>query len=500
MRANECMRLTRTPPFCARLMRTGLIMENTLKFYIDGRWVTPAGTEQLAVINPATEQPFTHIAMGNQADVDAAVMAARRAFPTFARTSPEERKVLLEQVLDVFMQRYDEIAEAIMAELGAPRTLAYDSQTGIGKRHLQQLLSTLDTFAFKKTNGNTLINQEPVGVVALITPWNWPINQIVCKIAPALAAGCTMILKPSEIAPLNALLFAEVMHEAGVPAGVFNLINGDGPTVGAALAAHPEVDMVSFTGSTRAGIEVARLAAPTVKRVHQELGGKSANILLDDVDLEKAVTAGVNSCFGNSGQSCNAPTRMLVPAALHDQAVQIARRAALAHQVGAPTDPQTTLGPVISDRQFQAIQRLIAIGVEEGAQLVCGGLDRPDGLEHGYYVKPTIFAGVTAQMTIAREEIFGPVLSILPYEDDEHAVALANDSVFGLAGYVQSSNLQRARDIALQLRVGGVSINHPAWNPGAPFGGYKQSGNGREYAEWGLEAFLETKAIVGYYS
>ena len=483
----------------ARLTRTCLMMENTLKFYIDGRWVTPAGDEQLAVVNPATEQAISRIAMGNQTDVDAAVMAARRAFPAFARTSPHERKVLLEQVLDAFMQRYDEIAEVIMAEVGAPKALAYDWQAGIGKRHLQQLLRTLDTFAFQKTDGNTLINLEPVGVVALITPWNWPINQIVCKVAPALAAGCTMIIKPSEIAPLNALLFAEVMHEAGVPAGVFNLINGDGPTVGAALAAHPEVDMVSFTGSTRAGVEVARLAAPTVKRVHQELGGKSANILLDDVDLEKAVTAGVNSCFGNSGQSCNAPTRMLVPAALHDQAVQIARRAALAHQLGAPTDPQTTLGPVISERQFQAIQRMIAIGIEEGAQLVCGGLDRPDGLDHGYYVKPTVFAGVTAQMTIAREEIFGPVLAILPYEDDEHAVALANDSVFGLAGYVQSSNLQRARDIALQLRVGGVSINHPAWNPGAPFGGYKQSGNGREYAEWGLEAFLETKAIVGFY-
>jgi aldehyde dehydrogenase (NAD+) len=475
------------------------MMENTLKFYIDGRWVTPDSEEQLAVVNPATEQAFSRIAMGNEADVEAAVLAARRAFPAFARTSPNERKVLLEQVLDVFMQRYDEIAEAIMDEVGAPKALAYDWQAGIGKRHLQQLLRTLDTFAFQKTSGNTLINLEPVGVVALITPWNWPINQVVCKVAPALAAGCTMILKPSEIAPLNALLFAEVMHEAGVPAGVFNLINGDGPTVGAALAAHPEVDMVSFTGSTRAGVEVARLAAPTVKRVHQELGGKSANILLDDVDLENAVTAGVNSCFGNSGQSCNAPTRMLVPAALHDQAVQIARRAALAHHVGAPADPRTTLGPVISQRQFKAIQRMIAIGIEEGAQLVCGGLDRPDGLEHGYYVKPTIFAGVTARMTIAREEIFGPVLAIMPYEDDEHAVTLANDSVFGLAGYVQSSNLQRARDIALQLRVGGVSINHPAWNPGAPFGGYKQSGNGREYAEWGLEAFLETKAIVGYY-
>lgn len=474
------------------------MMENTLKFYIDGRWVTPAGDTRLPVLNPATEQAFARIAMGNQADVDAAVLAARRAFPAFARTSPDERKILLEQILDVFMQRYDEIAEVIMAEVGAPRSLAYEWQAGIGKRHLQQLLRTLDTFAFQKSTGNTLINLEPVGVAALITPWNWPINQIVCKVAPALAAGCTMVLKPSEIAPLNALLFAEVMHEAGVPAGVFNLINGDGPTVGAALAAHPDVDMVSFTGSTRAGVEVARLAAPTVKRVHQELGGKSANILLDDVDLEKAVTAGVNACFGNSGQSCNAPTRMLVPAALQDQAVRIARRAALAHQVGAPSDPQSTLGPVISQRQFQAIQRMISIGIEEGAQLVCGGLGRPEGLQHGYYVKPTVFAAVTPDMTIAREEIFGPVLVMQSYHDDEHAVALANDSPFGLAGYIQSPDLQRARRIALQLRVGGVYINHPDWNPGAPFGGYKQSGNGREYAQWGLEAFLETKAIVGY--
>ncbi|HEX8595757.1 MAG TPA: aldehyde dehydrogenase family protein [Pseudomonas sp.] len=473
-------------------------MRNALKFYIDGRWVESAGTLRLPVINPATEQPFSEIALGNQADVDAAVSAAKRAFPTFSLTSVAERKELLEHMLASFMNRYDDIAQAITLEVGAPKGLARDWQAGIGKRHLQELLRTLDDFAFQKMCGSTLINFEPVGVVALITPWNWPINQIVCKVAPALAAGCTMVLKPSEIAPLNALLFAEVMHDAGVPAGVFNLINGDGPTVGAALACHPDVDMVSFTGSTRAGIEVARLAAPTVKRVHQELGGKSANILLDDAPLEAAVTAGVNSCFGNSGQSCNAPTRMLVPAALHDQAVQIARRAASAHRVGPPDDAQTTLGPVISERQYQAIQRLIAIGIEEGAQLVCGGLDRPDHLAQGYYVKPTIFAGVSPQMTISREEIFGPVLCIQPYTDEKQAVAMANDSVFGLAAYVQSASLERARAIALQLRVGSVSINYPAWDAGAPFGGYKQSGNGREYAQWGLEAFLEVKGIIGY--
>jgi aldehyde dehydrogenase (NAD+) len=426
------------------------------------------------------------------------VSAARRAFPAFAETSPAERKQLLERILAAFMNRYDEIADAVMQEVGAPKTLSHDWQAGIGKRHLEQLLLTLDTFEFQKQRGTTLISQEPVGVVALITPWNWPINQIVCKVAPALAAGCTMVLKPSEIAPINALLFAQVMHEAGVPAGVFNLINGDGPTVGAALAAHRDVDMVSFTGSTRAGTEIARLAAPTVKRVHQELGGKSANILLDDVDLESAVTSGVDSCFGNSGQSCNAPTRMLVPGALHDQAVEIARRAAKAHTLGAPDDAATRMGPVISERQFDAIQKMIGIGIEEGAQLVCGGLGRPAHLPTGYYVQPTIFANVTQDMTISREEIFGPVLVIQPYEADADAVSMANDSVFGLAAYVQSPDVERARKVALQMRAGSVYINYPNWDASAPFGGYKQSGNGREYAEFGLEAFLETKGIVGW--
>jgi aldehyde dehydrogenase (NAD+) len=452
----------------------------------------------MAVINPATEQAFGEIAMGNLDDVDAAVSAARRAFPAFAETSPAERKQLLERILAAFMNRYDEIADAVMQEVGAPKTLSHDWQAGIGKRHLEQLLLTLDTFEFQKQRGTTLISQEPVGVVALITPWNWPINQIVCKVAPALAAGCTMVLKPSEIAPINALLFAQVMHEAGVPAGVFNLINGDGPTVGAALAAHRDVDMVSFTGSTRAGTEIARLAAPTVKRVHQELGGKSANILLDDVDLESAVTSGVDSCFGNSGQSCNAPTRMLVPGALHDQAVEIARRAAKAHTLGAPDDAATRMGPVISERQFDAIQKMIGIGIEEGAQLVCGGLGRPAHLPTGYYVQPTIFANVTQDMTISREEIFGPVLVIQPYEADADAVSMANDSVFGLAAYVQSPDVERARKVALQMRAGSVYINYPNWDASAPFGGYKQSGNGREYAEFGLEAFLETKGIVGW--
>ncbi|ROM62714.1 aldehyde dehydrogenase family protein [Pseudomonas brassicacearum] len=473
-------------------------MKNHLKFYIDGHWVEPHSLDRLPVINPATEQAFSEIAMGDLNDVESAVMAARRAFPAFTSTSPAQRKQLLQRILDAFMARYDEIAEAIVQEVGAPKALSHAWQAGIGKRHLEQLLHTLDTFEFQKSRGTTLITHEPVGVVALITPWNWPINQIVCKVAPALAAGCTMVLKPSEIAPINALLFAEVMHEAGVPAGVFNLINGAGPTVGAALSAHPQVDMVSFTGSTRAGTEIARLAAPTVKRVHQELGGKSANILLDDVDLQAAVTSGVDSCFGNSGQSCNAPTRMLVPAALHDQAVDIARRAAQKHIVGAPDAAATTLGPVISERQYDSIQRMIAIGIDEGAQLVCGGPGRPDHLPQGYYVQPTIFAQVTQDMTIAREEIFGPVLVIQAYEDEAHAIGMANDSVFGLAAYVQSADQTRARNVALQMRAGSVYINYPGWDAGAPFGGYKQSGNGREYAEWGLEAFLEVKGIVGW--
>ncbi|MDR6958801.1 aldehyde dehydrogenase (NAD+) [Pseudomonas brassicacearum] len=473
-------------------------MKNHLKFYIDGHWVEPHSFDRLPVINPATEQAFSEIALGDLTDVESAVMAARRAFPAFSSTSPAQRKQLLQRILDAFMARYDEIAEAIVQEVGAPKALSHAWQAGIGKRHLEQLLHTLDTFEFQKSRGTTLITHEPVGVVALITPWNWPINQIVCKVAPALAAGCTMVLKPSEIAPINALLFAEVMHEAGVPAGVFNLINGAGPTVGAALSAHPQVDMVSFTGSTRAGTEIARLAAPTVKRVHQELGGKSANILLDDVDLQAAVTSGVDSCFGNSGQSCNAPTRMLVPAALHDQAVDIARRAAQKHIVGAPDAAATTLGPVISERQYDSIQRMIAIGIDEGAQLVCGGPGRPDHLPQGYYVQPTIFAQVTQDMTIAREEIFGPVLVIQAYENEAHAIGMANDSVFGLAAYVQSADQTRAREVALQMRAGSVYINYPSWDAGAPFGGYKQSGNGREYAEWGLEAFLEVKGIVGW--
>lgn len=473
-------------------------MKNALKFYIDGAWRTPAGNTRLPVIDPCTETPFAEVALGDPRDVDRAVAAAKRAFATFSLTDPAERIALARRILDVYLTRSDEIADTISREIGAPRQLARNWQAALGRRHLEELLHTCETFAWQRSKGTTLVRYEPVGVVALITPWNWPINQIVCKVAPALVAGCTMVLKPSEISPLNAVLFAEVLDEAGVPAGVFNLVHGDGPTVGAALCAHPDVDMVSFTGSTRAGVQIATLSAPTVKRVHQELGGKSANVLLDDADFETAVTKGVNSCFNNSGQSCNAPTRMLVPASRHDEAVEIARRAAAAHRVGPADAPETTMGPVVSDVQFERVQQLIAAGIEEGATLVAGGLGRPAGLERGYYVQPTVFAHVRPDMTIAREEIFGPVLSILPYRDEEDAISIANDSPYGLAAYVQSRDLDRARRVAFRLRAGSVHLNYPAWDPGAPFGGYRQSGNGREYGEWGLEAFLEVKGVVGY--
>jgi aldehyde dehydrogenase (NAD+) len=473
-------------------------MINALKFYIDGAWVEPSTHARRAVVDPCTEEAFAEVAMGTPADADRAVAAAKRAFVPFSQTTPSERLRLIRRILEVFLERHDEMGNIISRELGAPRAMAHAWQAGIGRRHLEELVRTCETFRWQRRKGTTLVNHEPVGVVALITPWNWPINQIVCKAAPAIAAGCTMVLKPSEVTPLNALLFAEILDAAGVPAGVFNLVNGDGPTVGAALAAHPDVDMVSFTGSTHAGVEIARLAAPTVKRVHQELGGKSANILLDDVDFEAAVTAGVNSCFNNSGQSCNAPTRMLVPAARHDEAVAIARRAAQAQRVGPADHERTTIGPVVSSVQFERVQRLIAAGIDEGARVVAGGLGRPPGLERGYYVQPTVFANVHPAMTIAREEIFGPVLAIMPYRDEEEAIAVANDSPFGLAAYVQSADLEKARRVAFRLRAGSVYLNYPSWDAGSPFGGYKQSGNGREYAEWGLEAFLEVKGIVGF--
>jgi aldehyde dehydrogenase (NAD+) len=473
-------------------------MDNAKKFYIDGAWVDPIAPKFLDVIDPSTEEAYMQIAVGSAADVDRAVAAAKAAFPAFAATTREERVALLERVLEEYKKRYNDVADAISREMGAPVSLARGSQAGIGVGHLAQMIKTLRDYKFEDLRGDTLIAREPIGVCGLITPWNWPINQIVCKVAPALAAGCTMVLKPSEIAPIDAVIFAEVLHAAGVPKGVFNLVQGDGPTVGAAMSAHPDIEMMSFTGSTRAGILVAKSAADTVKRVSQELGGKSANILLPDVDFTKAVAKGVTDCFSNSGQSCNAPTRMFVPVEQKAHASRVAREAAERLVTGDPRDERTNLGPVVSQLQFDKIQALIQSGIEEGAELVTGGPGRPEHLNRGYYIRPTVFAGVTPDMRIAREEIFGPVISILTYEDEEDAIRMANDTLYGLAAYVQSADLARARRVAARLRAGNVYINYPAWDAAAPFGGYKQSGNGREYADFGIDEFTEIKGIVGY--
>ncbi|MBH0237948.1 aldehyde dehydrogenase family protein [Methylobrevis albus] len=473
-------------------------MSNHTKFYIDGAWVDPVVPKTLDVIDPATEAAYTAISIGSAADVDKAVAAAKAAFPGFALTSREERLALLRRVLDLYNERYEEIAVAVSHEMGAPMGFAREAQAWAGQVHLEATIKALEDFAFESQRGTTRVVREPIGVVGLITPWNWPLNQIVCKVAPAIAAGCTMVLKPSEIAPISGIVFAEIMDAAGTPKGVFNLVNGDGPGVGQALAAHPDVDMMSFTGSTRAGIMVAKTAADTVKRVAQELGGKSPNIVLPDADLASAVTEGVNACFANSGQSCDAPTRLLVPADRHDEALAIAKAAAEAHVTGDPRTEGTGLGPVVSKVQFDKIQRLIEAGIAEGATLVTGGPGKPDGLDTGYYIRPTVFGGVTQAMTVAREEIFGPVLAILPYGDLDEAVEMANDTVYGLAAYIAATDLDAARALARRLRAGTVNINYPAWDTHAPFGGFKQSGNGREYADWAIHDFLEVKGIVGH--
>ena len=467
-------------------------------FYIDGQWIPPVVPATLDVVNPATEQAFTRIAVGSTADVDKAVAAARRAFPSFSAVSRERRLALLERLLEAYNARGEDLARAVSEELGAPLAFAREAQVWAGRVHLEATIRALRTYEFSRRRGGSLIVEEPIGVCALITPWNWPLNQIVCKVAPALAAGCTVVLKPSEIAPISGILFAEIVAAAGIPAGVFNLVNGDGPQVGQVMAGHPDVDMVSFTGSTRAGIIVAKTAADTVKRVAQELGGKSPNILLADADFEPAVRAGVLACFSNSGQSCDAPTRMLVPAERSEEAMAIAAAAARELKVGDPQAQGVDLGPVVSRVPFDKIQRLIGISIEEGARLVAGGLGRPGDLDRGYYVKPTVFGDVTPEMTIAREEVFGPVLAIMPYSDEAEAVRIANDTVYGLAAYVSSQNLDHARAVAARLRAGTVNLNYPAWDVDAPFGGYKQSGNGREYADFGIRDYLEVKAVVGY--
>ncbi|OUJ04800.1 aldehyde dehydrogenase family protein [Acetobacter malorum] len=473
-------------------------MSHALQFYYDGQWVNPVGSRTLDVINPATEEVCSTIALGEAEDVNRAVAAARKAFPAWSVTTREERLAVLERILVIYKKRSEDMAQAISQEMGSPIARARDSQTWAGLAHLEEMISALKTYVFEEMRDDILITREAVGVAGLITPWNWPMNQIMCKVAPALAAGCTVVMKPSEVAPLSALVFTEILDEAGLPPGVYNMVNGDGPGVGEAIASHPDVDMVSITGSTRAGIAVAKLAAETVKRVHQELGGKSPNIILPDADFEDAVTRGVKGCFSNSGQSCDAPTRMLVPRAQMEQAMQIAKKTAESFKMGSPADESTQLGPVVSAVQYDRIQKLIAKGIEEGATLVTGGLGKPEGLETGYYVKPTVFGNVAPDMTISREEIFGPVLSILAYDDEEQAIQIANDTPYGLGAYVQSGDLKHARAVARRLRAGNVNINGAAWTVAAPFGGYGQSGNGRECSSFGLTDFLEIKAIIGY--
>jgi aldehyde dehydrogenase (NAD+) len=467
------------------------------QFYIDGAWVDPAEPKEFQVINPATESVAGVISMGSAKDVDRAVMAARRAFDGYSRTSPAERLALMERILAAYKAHYGEIVEAISTEMGAPITLSKGSQAGVGVGHISAMIEVLKSFKFEEMRGKVRLVQESVGVCALITPWNWPINQVAAKVVPALAAGCTMVLKPSEYSPFSAILWAKVMHEAGVPKGVFNLVNGDGLNVGAPLSSHREVDMVSFTGSTRAGSEVAKNAAASVKRVHQELGGKSPNVLLDDANFERAVSKSVMHVFQNSGQSCNAPTRMLVPRAKLAEVEALAKKVAETVVVGDPTSEKTMLGPVVSKIQFDRVEGYIAKGIAEGAKVVIGGPGRPDGLSKGYFVKPTIFSNVRNDMTIAREEIFGPVLCILPYDNEEQAVQIANDTPYGLAAYVWSEDNLRARRVGGRIRAGQVTLNGAAGDMNTPFGGFKMSGNGREWGEYGLRDFLEVKAVIG---
>ena len=473
-------------------------MVQRMKFYIDGAWVDPVAAKTRSVVNPATEQVLYEIALGSAADVDKAVVAARRAFETFSATSREDRVALLTKIIEVYKSRAKDLGAAISDEMGAPLAFAEKFQVGAGLGHIVAALDILKTYSFDEPVGNAMVVREPIGVVGMITPWNWPLNQIACKVAPALAAGCTMILKPSEYTPSSALIFAEILHDAGVPKGVFNLINGLGPDVGAAMSAHAGIDMISFTGSTRAGIDVAQRAATTVKRVSQELGGKSPNIILDDADLQKAVAGGVGSVFMNSGQSCNAPTRMLVPQSKMNEAIAIAKAVAEKTKAGDPRAADTNIGPVVNETQWNKIQALISKGVAEGATLVAGGPGRPDGASKGYFVKPTVFANVSNDMTIAREEVFGPVLTILGYKDENDAVRIANDTPYGLAGYVSGASMDRVRAVARKIRAGNVNLNGVPNERTAPFGGYKQSGNGREWGKFGLEEYLEVKAIAGF--
>ncbi len=473
-------------------------MKDCRQFYINGAWVNPEKQQDFPVTNPANEETVATISLGSSADVDKAVHAANEAFHSYSEASVDARLSLLRNIIDVYKAKSEEMAEAISMEMGAPLSFARKAQVPAGLGHLLEAVRVLEHFQFEQVKESTLMRKEPIGVCGLITPWNWPMNQIACKVAPALAAGCTMVLKPSELAPLSAYLFAQILYEAKVPRGVFNLINGDGPTVGAAIAGHPDIAMVSFTGSTRAGVAVAVAAAPTVKRVTQELGGKSANIVLDDADFPKTIREGVQSCFRNTGQSCNAPTRMLVPRSRMAEVAQIAKQEAEAVRTGDPRSSDTNLGPLAGKAQFEKVQRLIQQGISEGATVIVGGTGRPEGISQGYFVKPTIFTDVRNDMTIAREEIFGPVLCIIPYTDEDDALRIANDTPYGLSGFVTSGDRERARRVAKRIRAGNVHINGARVDFGGCFGGYKQSGNGREWGEAGLEEFLELKAVFGY--
>jgi len=471
------------------------------EFYIGGDWVSPAAASDFDVIDPSTEEVCAVISLGGQADTDAAVAAAQGAFPAWAATPKDDRIAVVQHILDIYKARADEMAEAISLEMGAPIDWAKTQQVPAGSWHIKNFIRAAEKFEFERPLGphapNDRIIYEPTGVCGLITPWNWPMNQVTLKVIPALLTGCAMVLKPSEIAPLSSLLFAEILHEAGVPAGVFNLVNGDGAGVGTQLSVHPGVDAISFTGSTRAGIAISKAAADTVKRVHLELGGKGANIIFADAD-EKAVKRGAIHCFNNTGQSCNAPTRMLVERAIYDRAVEEAAAAAGKCAVGPASQPGRHIGPLVSQAQFDKVQGMIQTGIDEGARLVAGGLGRPEGFNRGYFARPTVFADVSNDMAIAQEEIFGPVLSMIPFETEEEAVAIANDTPYGLTNYVQSGNGERCNRVARQLRSGMVEMNGQSRGAGSPFGGMKASGNGREGGVWGLEDFCEVKAVGGW--
>ena len=470
---------------------------NLLKFYINGEWVDPVKPDVIDVINPASEKSIGNVSVGSKADIDKAVKAAQNAFQNFSKTLVSERVELLTEIRNIYKKRFDDIASAIQTEMGAPINLARGSQATVGLSHLKTAIRVLENHKFEFNHGNYLVRHEPIGVCGLITPWNWPINQVVSKLAPCLASGCTSVLKPSEIAPLSAMVIAEIFHEAGVPKGVFNLVNGLGPVVGEAMSNHDGIDMMSFTGSTRGGIAVAKASANTVKRVSQELGGKSPNIILDDENFQISVSGGVKSCMENSGQSCNAPTRMLVPKNRYNEALEIAVNTNNGIIIGDPGSEKTDIGPLVSETQYNKVQKLIQSGIDNGANLISGGLGKPQGLEIGYYVKPTIFSNVTNDMEIAREEIFGPVLCIMPYSDFEEAIQIANDTEYGLAAYVTGSDNDELMRYARQLNAGQIHLNYRSGGSDAPFGGYKQSGNGREKAEWGLQEYLEVKAIMG---